>query len=96
MKDKLEDHKYDTSKFITWKSNPTVKDKEITRLKEQITGLSQIIDSQKQTANALIKKNGKLVDALDKLSRLGNGNMLGNSDGNLIAQSALSENGGGE
>ena len=30
-----------------------------------------------------------LVDALEKLSRLGNGDQYGNSDGNRIAQEAL-------
>ena len=31
------------------------------------------------------------VEALEKLSRLGNGNMLGNSDGNMIARAALAQ-----
>ena len=33
--------------------------------------------------------NAELVEALDKLARLGNGDQYGNSDGNMIARAAL-------
>ena len=35
--------------------------------------------------------NGVLIEALEKLARLGNGTELGNSDGNIIAQAALNK-----
>lgn len=34
--------------------------------------------------------NAELVEALEKLARLGNGSEYGNSDGNMIARAALS------
>ncbi|RLA39220.1 MAG: hypothetical protein DRR06_19460 [Gammaproteobacteria bacterium] len=34
-------------------------------------------------------ENTALVEALEKLARLGNGDHYGNSDGNVIAQKAL-------
>jgi len=39
----------------------------------------------------LEKQNAKLVKALEKLSRLGNGDKVGNSIGNQIAIAALKE-----
>ena len=36
-------------------------------------------------------ENKKLREALEVLARLGNGALYGNSDGNLIAQTALGE-----
>lgn len=44
---------------------------------------------KKQSVNAY----DGLVAALRKLARLGNGNQLGNSDGNIIAQKALAKAG---
>lgn len=38
----------------------------------------------------------KAKAALEQLARLGNGDQLGNSDGNMIARRALAELGGGE
>jgi hypothetical protein len=42
--------------------------------------------------DAIHKEGGErdaLVEALEKLARLGNGDIYGNSDGNIIAQKAL-------
>ncbi len=38
----------------------------------------------------LKKEKKELVEALERLARLGNGDRYGNSDGNVIAQEALS------
>lgn len=35
--------------------------------------------------------NQELVEALEKLARLGNGDQLGNSEGNMIARAALAK-----
>lgn len=48
-----------------------------------LTNLAESLDGN---AGAVIRV---LVEALEKLSRLGNGNRLGNSDGNVMAQQAL-------
>lgn len=40
--------------------------------------------------------NAELVEALEKLARLGNGEHYGNSDGNMIARTALSKYKGGK
>lgn len=44
-----------------------------------------------QRIATLEEQNAELVAALEKLARLGNGNQLGNSEGNCIAQAALSK-----
>lgn len=38
--------------------------------------------------------NEELLEALDKLARLGNGEHYGNSDGNMIARAAIAKAGG--
>ena len=40
---------------------------------------------------ALREREARLVEALRKLACLGNGNRPGNSDGNMIARTALAE-----
>jgi len=39
-------------------------------------------------------ENEELLEALDKLARLGNGEHYGNSDGNMIARAAIAKAGG--
>ena len=46
--------------------------------------------------DALLAENARMREALDKLARLGNEPHLGNSDGNMIALAALSEDAGHE
>lgn len=41
--------------------------------------------------DALRAQLAELVEALEKLARLGNGDQYGNSDGNMIARAALSK-----
>ena len=38
---------------------------------------------------AILRERDRYRDALERLARLGNGNLPGNSDGNVIAQDAL-------
>jgi hypothetical protein len=40
---------------------------------------------------AMTAKLAKAVEALDRLARLGNGDRYGNSEGNVIAQTAIAE-----
>jgi hypothetical protein len=43
------------------------------------------------TMDALRRQTFVLIDALEQLAKLGNGDYYGNSDGNMIARSALGE-----
>ena len=42
-----------------------------------------------EAIDQLEAENARLREALEKLARLGNGNLYGNSDGNMIARAAL-------
>ena len=60
----------------------------------QIVGLQDVHDAV--TADPTLvdcaqEVNAELVEALEKLARLGNGDQYGNSDGNMIARNALSK-----
>jgi hypothetical protein len=44
-----------------------------------------------QRINYLETMNQELLEALDKLARLGNGDHYGNSDGNMIARAAIAK-----
>lgn len=48
----------------------------------------QIVDLEQQL-EAAERRNAELVEALEKLARLGNGDHYGNSQGNMIAREAL-------
>lgn len=52
------------------------------------TSKIKLISVQKEDIDRLAKQNKILDDGLEELSRLGNGDRLGNSDGNVIAQKA--------
>ena len=50
-----------------------------------------VFDEMKERESALEQRLAVVTEALERLSRLGNGDILGNSDGNVIAQKALAE-----
>ena len=60
----------------------------------QIIGLQDVHDAvtaDPTLADCSQDVNAELVEALEKLARLGNGDQYGNSDGNMIARNALSK-----
>lgn len=55
--------------------------------KERLLGMLPALLADREE---LVRMNAIAIEALEKLSRLGNGEQLGNSDGNVMAQRALS------
>ena len=49
------------------------------------------ITIMKSEVENLMAENEKFRDALERLSKLGNGDQLGNIDGNMIARKALED-----
>jgi len=73
--DELEQHKADSEDMLT----------------AQINSMVNQLDRAEDRVMELEWQNSKLVEALETLSKLGNGDKVGNSIGNQIATAALKE-----
>jgi archaellum biogenesis ATPase FlaH len=64
---------------------------ELTKANETIKKLTDVLIIKQTHITNLNSSIKKLTETLEKLSRLGNGDELGNSEGNMIARQALKE-----
>jgi hypothetical protein len=69
---------------------------ELRRLHIEVQQLKSDLREEVLISNAMLETKDVLLEALEKLARLVNGEHYGNSDGNIIARAAIAKASGAE
>tara|TARA_R110000868_G_scaffold82306_2_gene232493 strand:- start:172 stop:552 length:381 start_codon:yes stop_codon:yes gene_type:complete len=64
---------------------------ELRRLYDEVQQLKSDLSEEVLISNAMLEVKDELLEALEKLARLGNGEHYGNSEGNTIARAAIAK-----